>query len=231
MEKNYTVEGLLTKVSEGLAPGAISDFYKRDFINYTGVPSDSKEKYTEIIADRLLSGLDVFGEIKQITRDGSYKAGHEWKPIDTTSPRNEEQIARSMMGQTYDYIGEIIDYQTPLKNVQSDVAGKIDLLSWNNAKGCAYILELKVRGSIETLLRCVLEIETYSRIVDSEKLLRNFVHQGSALRKAALVYDGSRPHTDFMCDKNVKMLMKELGVDLFVLDKSGEKITEAHYFE
>ena len=29
------------------------------------------------------------------------------------------------------YVGEILDYQTPLKNKRSDEAGKIDLLSYD----------------------------------------------------------------------------------------------------
>ena len=56
----------------------------------------------------------------------------------------QKQTARSMKGETYDYIGKIIDYQTPLKDVQADVAGKIDLLAWNEEKTEAYILEFKM---------------------------------------------------------------------------------------
>lgn len=229
---SYTRESIIKEVDDFLTPTKIANLYEQEkILNRIGSTSDSKEKYTEVIAARLLSDLSVFKKIEHIARAGSYNAGHVWKPIDPASPRTEEQTARSMMDKTYDYIGKIMDYQTPLKNVQSDAAGKIDLLSWNEAKGCAYILEFKSPDSTETLLRCVLEIETYSRIVDSEKLLRDFGHEGSTLRKAALVYDDSRPHSDFMDDKNVKKLMKALGVDLFVLDKHGERVVEAHYYE
>lgn len=233
MGKVYTKDELLTKVKEGLKPETVSEFYKQDYINYTGNIPDSREKYTEVIAECLLGNHSALKKIEMITREGSYNTRHDWKPFDPVSPRTEEQIARSMLGKVYDYIGKIIDYQTPLKNVQGDVAGKIDLLSWNEAQGCAYILELKVQNSAETLLRCVLEIETYSRIVDSKKILSDFGHEGSTLRKAVLVYqnDNSRPHLDFISDRNVKELMNTLGVDLFVLDERGEKIIAAHYYE
>lgn len=184
------------------------------FINYTGFTSNNNEKYTEVIAANLLDNINMLKEIKTITRQNSYNAGHKKKENDPLSPRHEEQTARSMMGETYDYIGKIIDYQTPLKDVQADVAGKIDLLAWNKEKACAYILEFKMPESKETLLRCVLEAYTYWRIVDSEKLLRDFnIPASTTLRKAVLVHQGSLPHNSFS-DTNVAQLMHKLGVDL-----------------
>lgn len=230
MGTTYTKAEILTKVNEWLTPQKILMLYAQDFVNYTGITADTKEKYTEVIAEHLLDRLSAFEKIEKITRRSSYNTGHEPKEIDPSSPRTEEQIARSMLGHTCDYIGKIIDYQTPLKNVQSDDAGKIDLLSWNEAEECAYILEFKAQDSLETLLRCVLEIDTYSRIVDSEKLLIDFkLLSGTVVRKAALVYRHSRIRTHFH-GINVKKLMKALGVDLFVLNEDN-KIVEAHYFE
>ncbi len=226
----YTKAKLLEKVDEWLALEKVSKLYAQDFVNYTGVTSDTKEPYTEVIAEHLLNNLTAFEGIKSLTRESSYEtASHKWQPNDPASPRSEEQIAHSMMGQTYNYIGEIIDYQTPLKNVQSDEVGKIDLLSRNEAEGRVYILEFKAEDSKETSLRCVLEAYTYGRIVNSEKLLNDFGHKKFTLRKAVLVYRLSPPHVHFG-DTNIKRLMKALGVDLFVLDKDNH-VVEAHYFE
>lgn len=216
----YTKAELLDKIDECLSPEKVSVLYAQNFVNYLGITYDTKEKYTEVIAERLLNNLGAFEKVGCITRKGSYKIGsHKWKPINPTSPRIEEQIARSMINNTYPYIGKIIDYQTPLKNVRDDTAGKIDLLSWNEQKKCIYIIELKVpkdkeKAKQETLLRCILEIETYSRIVDSEKLLADFqLPANTVLRKAVLVYQNSLPHTNIH-DANMKKLMKELKVDL-----------------
>ncbi|NLA86507.1 MAG: hypothetical protein GX847_04330 [Clostridiales bacterium] len=225
----YTKAELLEKVDEYLTPENVSKLYAQDFIIYTGVTADTKEPYTEVVAERLLSNLTVFESIKSITRESSYKtAGHKWQPIDSSSPRSEEQIARSMMDQTYNYIGKIIDYQTPLKNVLGDEAGKIDLLSCNEAERRVYILEFKAQDSKETLLRCVLEAYTYGRIVNTKKLLKDFGHKDFTLRKAVLVYERSRPYTDFD-NPIIKKLMRALGVDLFVLN-SDNQIVEAHYY-
>jgi hypothetical protein len=228
----YTRAELLVNIDEWLAPEKVSMLYAKDFVNYSGITADTKEKYTEVIAERLLGNLDAFERIERITRKSSYKtASHEWKPIDSASPRSEEQIARNMMGRTYNYIGKIIDYQTPLKSVQDDNAGKIDLLSWDKEKKRVYILEFKAQDSRETLLRCILEIYTYSRIVDFKKLIADFELPTATLpRKAALVYRLSPPHIHFR-DPNMKRLMKALDVDLFLLNKDNKVLEEHYYFE
>lgn len=227
----YTKVDILKEVDKWLAPETISEFYKQGFVNYRGVTSDTKEKYTEVIAERLLNNLDALENIERITKAGPYKTpGHKWHPIDPGSPRKEEHIARSMMDHTYNGIGKIIDYQTPLKNVLSDTAGKIDLLSWKEEEGCVYLLELKAPDSKDTLLHCVLEIDTYSRILDFKKLLVDFgLPAGTSLRKAALVYQDSQPHADFD-DAKVKKLMKALSVDLFVLE-DRDSVVKVHEYK
>lgn len=77
-------------------------------------------------------------------------------------------------GKVFDVIGKIIDYQTPLKDIQTDKAGKIDLLAYNENEKTLRILELKKLDSKETMLRCVLEAYTYLKIVDKAKLLKDF---------------------------------------------------------
>ena len=76
---------------------------------------------------------------------------------------------QSKNGMGYDFIGEIIDYQTPLKNRRSDIAGKIDLLSYDGTY--LRVLELKKPDSDESMLRCVLEGYTYMKTLDCEKIV------------------------------------------------------------
>lgn len=58
-------------------------------------------------------------------------------------------------------IGEIMDYEVPLFNSGNR---NIDLISKRGEK--LYLLELKKNRSMETLLRCLLEVYTYSCFVD-----------------------------------------------------------------
>ena len=172
----YSRDDILQKCKIAFAD--VKTFYKQPFINYNGRTDDTNEYYTEVVADFLCSNISAYIKgIPQITREASYKtAGHDGV-FDVDTPREEEKIAMEMFKQSkgglpYDHIGKIIDYQTPLKNKRSDVAGKIDLLSYD---GCTlYILELKKPDSEESMLRCVLEGFTYMQTVNKEKLLENF---------------------------------------------------------
>ena len=47
----------------------IRSFYKQEFVNYAGKTKDSKEYYTEIAAEWLLSHVDLFNKIKLINRE------------------------------------------------------------------------------------------------------------------------------------------------------------------
>ena len=173
---NYTKEAILKKCEEAFLDR--KTFYNRPFINYNGKTADTNEYYTEVIASFLLDHLDEYvNGIPQITREASYKTPTHTGKVDASTPREEEKIAIEMFNQsqagcTYDYIGDIIDYQTPLKNKRTDCAGKIDLLAYDGK--CLRILELKKPFSDETMLRCVLEGFTYLKTVDRTKLLNNF---------------------------------------------------------
>ena len=200
----YSRDDILQKCKIAFAD--VKTFYKQPFINYNGRTDDTNEYYTEVIADFLCSNISAYiNGIPQITREASYKTvGHDGD-FDVDTPREEERIAMEMFKQSksgvpYDYIGNIIDYQTPLKNKRSDVAGKIDLLSYD---GCTlYILELKKPDSEESMLRCVIEGFTYMQIVDKEKLLDNFALPSTTIVKASpFVFRNKQQHEQMMEDR------------------------------
>ncbi len=157
----------------------ISTFYQADVINYRGTTSDTGELFNEIVAEFVLNNFDVFvSGIKQIYREKTYRtASHTGEKI-PNDRRMEEKIAVEMFnmsqdGKNFDYIGKIIDYQTPLKNIAKDEAGKIDLLAYDGQT--LRILELKKPESDETMLRCVLEGFTYMQTIkDKTKILFDF---------------------------------------------------------
>ena len=172
----YTRQEIINKCQQALDD--IKSFYKQPFINYGGKTTDTNEYYTEVIAEFLIDNLDEYiNGIPKITRESSYKTPTHTGEFDETTPREEEKIAMEMFKQSkngtpYNFIGNIIDYQTPLKNKRTDIAGKIDLLSYDG--NCLRVLELKKPFSDETMLRCILEGYTYLKTVDNAKLLDNF---------------------------------------------------------
>ena len=210
----------------------IRSFYKQDFVNYAGKTKDSKEYYTEIIAEWLLSHVDLFNKIKLINREGSYRIeSHDGKIINQKSNRAEEKIAMKLFdysqnkGEIFDKIGKIIDYQIPLKNIKTDDAGKIDLLAYNEDTDTLRILELKKSDSKETMLKCLLEVYTYLKIVNKDKLLKDFgLPKNTIVKASPLVFFEGMQYMEMKEDrKNLKKLMEKMEIEpVYLIEENGK---------
>lgn len=223
MAKKYSKEEIIKKLET--AKSEMGQFYSENFLNYIGEASDKDGDYTEIIAGWLLDNIELFDEIKPITRENSYKVdSHDGKIKNEKSGREEEIIAMKLFdfsqnqGKVFDIIGKIIDYQTPLKNVRGDKVGKIDLLAYNEKENpkTLRILELKRADSKETMLRCVLEAYTYLKVVDKAKLLKDFgLAEDTKIKACPFVFYDGEQHQEMQQDrKNLKELMKKLDLNL-----------------
>lgn len=202
----------------------MSLFYKAGCINYRGKTADTEEYYTEVIAEWLLKRLNLLEKIKPITRQAPYRvAGHDGKPEHPDSNREEELIAMAMKRQkTLSLVGQVLDYQTPLKNVQKDKAGKIDLLTYDGTT--LRILELKKPDSKETMLRCVLEGYTYLKTVDQAKLLADFgLPATTEIADCPFVFHGGFQWKEMQQNRpHLKRLMKALNSKpYYVLEANG----------
>ena len=226
MGKRYTQQEILD-----LCRNSINDFslfYSMNFINYQGFTKDTEVPYTEVIAGFLLKNMSLFDTIKTITRQNSYKVeSHEKREIPSQTNRVEEQIAIEMYRnrESTEYaFGRIIDYQVPLKNVKSDNAGKIDLVSLkgcNQSKPTVYLLELKKPDSKESMLRCVLESYTYLKILDHTKFISDFqLSPETIICAAPLVFRDRYQYKEYVdkeTHKNLHDLMNILNVKPFFI--------------
>lgn len=207
----------------------VETFYQQDFINYRGKTTDTNQLYTEIVADFVLNNINAFlNNIPQITRMKNYNQKHDGVYREGTG-RDEEIIAIKMFNQsqkdgyTFDKIGKIIDYQTPLKSKKDDKAGKIDLIAYDGS--ILRILELKKPSSSETMLRCVLEGYTYLKTVDQQKLLNDFeLPLDTVVKASPLVFYGGEQYKEWQ-NKNPKLirLMEELESEPYFIVNDGEQ--------
>ncbi len=229
----YSKDEIIKKLE--VAKSEMWKFYSQDFVNYRGKTSDKeRDYYTEIIAKWLLDNIELFNDIKMISRENSYKVdSHDGKIKNEKSEREEEKIAMKLFdlsqnqGKVFDIIRKIIDYQTPLKNVQTDKAGKIDLLAYNEKENpkTLRILELKKLDSKETMLRCVLEAYTYLKVVDKAKLLKDFgLPENTKIKACPFVFYGKEQYREMQEDrKNLKELIEKLEIEVIYLkEKDGE---------
>ena len=226
MGKKYSKKEILEEIQD------MGNFYKRKVVNYRGTTSDSKDYYTEVVAEWILKNIYLFDYIKPITREKNYKVdSHDGKIKNEDSGREEEKIAMKLFelsqnqGKVFDVIGKIIDYQTPLKDIQTDKAGKIDLLAYNENEKTLRILELKRPDSKETMLRCVLEAYTYLKVVDKDKLLKDFgLPEDTEIKACAFVFYDGKQHQEMKDDREkLEELIEKLDIEVIYLkEENGE---------
>ncbi len=215
-----------TETIEKLKNIKISEIYNSAVINYKGLTTDTKEKYTEVVAKELLDNPSKynFDSIEKINRNRGYNVGTHDGTYNDESNRREEIIAVKMYSNKYPSIGKMLDYQVPLKDKKSTKAGKIDLISYNDDDKKLYLIELKNDASVETLLRCVLEIVTYERQINKEKLVKDFnLDSEVEVVPAILIFEGTRPYED-RNDLYVNKLIKKYNIEVFIA-KSKEVFT------
>ena len=163
-----------------------ANFYKSAIVNYKGYVKGSKDLYSEVIAETLVTDGFIKDWLNLIpVRPEHFKINHsnENEKLDALkiTNRKEEILAKLLFCQgNIDGLGCIFDYQTPLKKIQNDSYGKIDLLGYNTDDECYSVIELKYRpsGSDETLLRCVLEAYTYYKLLDLKQIKSDVGHAG-----------------------------------------------------
>ena len=230
MGKKYSKEEIIKKLEE--SKSEMGQFYSENFLNYISETSDKEGDYTEIIAGWLLDNIELFDDIEMISRKSNYKVKtHDGVIKNEGSKREEEKIAMKLFelsqnqGKVFDIIGKIVDYQTPLKDIQTDKAGKIDLLAYNEEEKILRILELKRPDSKETMLRCVLEAYTYLKVVDKDKLLKDFeLPENTKIKACAFVFYGGEQHQEMQKNKeNLGELIKKLDIEIIYLkEENGE---------
>lgn len=222
---DYTHQNIIEKCKTAFED--IKTFYQADVVNYRGKTTDTDEYYTEVVARFVLENIDAFKSgIPMIARKKPYKSLERNGEFRTCSNRVEEVTAmkmfkKSQWGQEYGFIGKIIDYQTPLKSQRGDVAGKIDLLSYNG--DVLRILELKKPNSVETMLRCILEGYTYMMTVDRTKLLAEWKMPSDTVIKASpFVFRNGLQYQEMQEERTwLKRLMRELdSVPFYIVEEN-----------
>ena len=204
---NYDINRGYKYISGGNADGALQFISKQlDYIKNGRYIQSNRPNY---LVD---SHTDTFDEAKYQERKN--------KPYF----RKEEWICKRCKGQVYNSVGEIIDYQVPLKHKRSQECsglGKVDLLSLKDS--VAYLLEVKVYKSTEVPLRAIMEIYTYWKQLGGNEG-RHFLTHHSALRNATtlkkgiVLFEGSQIHKKLMEPDNKPLwtLMRELEVECFL---------------
>ena len=172
----YSREEIQEKTIESLKIN--ETLYKQKFINYKSKTTDTEELCTEIIANEILNKV-INGKLKIDTFSRISKSyltiNHQNRPVEIKETnREEEKCAKRLFNKKNLQIGEVIDFQIPLKDKQTDKLGKIDLMTFNKNTLTLHLTELKYGKNKETLLRAILEAHTYFEIIDEDTLKNDY---------------------------------------------------------
>lgn len=169
----------------------LNSFYREDFLNYEGKTVDNKIKLTEVIADELIKNYDQVRKIGRntlIRKTKSFNRHHNG--VANVKARiqrfgyleySEKLLAIALYNskQGCYCLGEIFDYEVPIKETQTDKYGRIDLVSTDTFNHSVKLIELKIKPKNkngETLLRALLEIYTYYKLISDsyDKFLKDY---------------------------------------------------------
>lgn len=148
--------------------------------------------------------------------------------------RKEEWLCKLCCGKTFEAVGQVLDYQIPLKSNLADCGGmgKADLLS--RKEETAYLLEVKAPESAESPLRAVMEIYTYWQQLGGTNSLRflenSFAKGAKTLKKGIVIFEKQENDSEKYLFKKLKKgadryfaLMEALDVECFIAEfKKGE---------
>jgi len=240
----YTENDIVVMVNNFIAKNSPELLYKQGFVNYRGKTKDTGEYYTEVIARELIN-KDFVGQLRKIApiNRKNYNAGHSpnTKCMNIQSNRIEENIAialysaSNIFGITFGRLGQIIDYQVPLKATRKNAGvGKIDLIS--KTKDEIWLIELKYykskdkQSSRNTLLKAALEIATYYQQLNKKNFINSYEefsgYRQDQIRKAVLIFDEDNINEEYLQLKSCNMpllkhLLKRLDVSIFVISITG----------
>ena len=176
MSQAYSENNIREMIKKALETNPLF-IYQENLLNYKGRTTDSQKLYSEVIAKELVENyhqLMQLGKDVSIRRTKSFNVCHNGIPnVDARIERfknlkfSEKLLAIALFNSNKDYcFGKIIDYQVPLKEKQSDKFGEIDLVAQKDRS--LKLIELKINGgNQETLLRALLEVYTYYKLINN----------------------------------------------------------------
>lgn len=226
MSKEYTKQEILQKLEQTKESKTV--YLQNELFNDKRKTLDTKEYYTEVIAEWLYQNLDAVMTIPSKTRKSSYRVPtHDGKTPRESSNRQEERIAMKMFNQrNLPFLGYVLDYQTPLRDKISDPFKAVDLLVFDKDKSVLRLLELKSpKNENDTMLGCVIQGNNYLNTVDTKKLLHDFElpPATTVLASPFVAYNGFQ-HNEFKEDRpHLKALMKALNSTPYFYEKIGDQ--------
>jgi len=187
--------------------------------------TDTKKRFCEVISNVLFKSSVNIEEDSQCT----YNSGRRVEKIknlcipdfneyiiNKSDKYSETKLVHCLCKQKTINGFEAVDFQVPTTNGGSD---KIDLMLKKDTN--VYMVEVKTFNSDESILRCVLEIETYYQKLNN-RFFEKYCPNHETLHKAILIDEKSWAFSQINQDWSQKLL-KNFNISVLVLDEESGK--------
>ena len=222
---NKELEKLLDKYTR---PENISSLYKQDEVKNLR-QTNTGENYHDIIAEYLLARENFFEKNKYINQISRHSKGKIYnvkrEPLEEKKKyfihkekRYEEWYAKFLFDSSFEPIGKIIHYQTPINSTNSDGAGDVDLLAYDENNNRFSLIELKMIYNQEPILRAILEICTYHAQLADDELKKDFGYPDAHIQKIVLIFKDSPQYKQYKESEHIRKLAKKLDVTVLAFD-------------
>ena len=214
LEKNEIVERMQKHLESG------KFIYAQDQI---AVPLYFDTCYEYLMANCIDATERKIKGIEKVERKQKYKIRRKPKVSTDRTNRGEEWFVLDMFYQNTDknnVFGELQGYQVPIKGKRDDKGvGKIDFISVID--GFLYLHELKADYSRESILKAILEVQTYYQQINHERLIDDFGLTGkvNGIKKSVVIFKGSEAYEQ-LDEPEVQNLLKLFEIELFILERS-----------
>jgi len=213
MSNEVTQEKFISKLRE-----------RSGYLYQVGILATPKNHYLKYAADYIianeLEGIKnkwCLKGVDKITRVKSYKQPH--RTTKNSGTRGEEWFVQDLFEKAADknkVFGGLVDYQIPLRNVRANKGtGKIDFAYIKS--GAFYLAKVIPAYSRESMLKAILEIQTYYQIADKEKLLADYGFRYVEVKKCVVLFSNCKAYKQ-LANEQILKLAKMFEIEVIVLD-------------
>ena len=211
--------------------------------DYTGETKDTKRNISDLIAEQILklddnlenyfnNNIQTINRIPRENEKSYSPKGHNLQrekeeALLREKPLDEKWLAKSLLLNKYNEIGEIKDYEIPINQENNDGAGEIDLIAYNEETNKISLIELKRKDNPETILRAILEICTYYCQINKQQFKKEYANQTqneTEIWKVVMVFENSYQHRQYEDEfsKNIRKLVEKLNIKIFLIDDDNQ---------
>lgn len=221
---NTLMEAGFTSLVLDTIENNINSLHNQHFVNRRTTTGDTKEAFSQVLAKILLENLEKLEEISIINKKTPYDIKESDLKIGWIYSDEKKDILKDMYNKNYNTMGKVLEYQMPIEDNTLN-SKNLDLLTLNDEN--LYLIEYKLIDTKDTLIKGILDIFTFYKNIDINRLLSDFnIPKDISIHPTLLIHKNSNIYDELLIkDSKVIELIEKLKVKILIIQ--GDKINKA----